>query len=85
VDGTRYGIAALILIIQQFAPQKETKTAKSDNNNMKEITLKTILIIDNEEILVGSSDFSQTIAEYEKEQGYELDNDEILDYIQDED
>ncbi len=48
---------------------------------MKEITLKTTLFINGEEILVDSRDFSQTIFEYEKEQGYELDKDEVIDYI----
>lgn len=85
MDGTLYGIAAWILIIQQFAPQKETKTATSNNysreNSMKEITLKTTLFINGEEILVDSRDFSESIAEYEKEQGYELDNKEVIDYI----
>ncbi len=48
---------------------------------MKQITLKTILTIDNEEILVDSRDFSQTIAEYEKEQDHTLDKDEVINYI----
>lgn len=48
---------------------------------MKEITLKTTLFINGEEILVDSRDFSQTVAEYEKEQGYELDKDEVIRYI----
>ena len=48
---------------------------------MKEITLKTTLFINGEEILVDSRDLSKEIAEYEKEQGYELDRDEVIKYI----
>lgn len=48
---------------------------------MRNIILKTILIIDNEEILVNSQDFSESIAEYESEQEYTLDKDEVVRYI----
>lgn len=48
---------------------------------MKQIILKTTLLIDNEEILVDSRDFSESIAEYEKEQEHTLNRDEIIRYI----
>ncbi|MBV6514216.1 MAG: hypothetical protein FMNOHCHN_03806 [Ignavibacteriaceae bacterium] len=48
---------------------------------MKQIILKTTLLIDNEEVLVDSRDFSQTIAEYEKEQEHTLDREEVIRYI----
>lgn len=48
---------------------------------MRNIILKSILIIDGEEILANSQDFSASIAEYEKEQKYTLDNKEVIDYI----
>lgn len=51
---------------------------------MKQITLKTILIIDGREYPVGSQDLSDSIAEYEKAQEHELDDEEILEYILDE-
>ncbi len=48
---------------------------------MKEITIKTILTINGREVLVSSQDFSESIAEYEREQEYELDEREIIEYI----
>lgn len=48
---------------------------------MKEITLKTILIINGREYLVNSQDLSETVAEYESEQEYELDDKEVFKYI----
>lgn len=48
---------------------------------MKEITIKTILTINGREVLISSQDFSESIAEYEREQEYELDDKEIIEYI----
>lgn len=48
---------------------------------MKEIVLKTIIYIDGREIVTDSRDFSESIAEYEKEQETNLQDWEIVDYI----
>jgi hypothetical protein len=48
---------------------------------MKEITLKTILTINGREYLVNSQNLSETVAEYESEQEYELDDKEVFEYI----
>jgi hypothetical protein len=48
---------------------------------MKEIVLKTIIYIDGREIVADSRDFSESIAEYEKEQEIQLEDWEIVSYI----
>ena len=51
------------------------------NQTMKSVTIKTTLIVDGREYLVNSQDFRESIAEYESEQEYELDDKEIISYI----
>lgn len=48
---------------------------------MKEIIKKTIIYIDGKEFITESCDFSESIADYEKECDCTLDDEEIIEYI----